>query len=55
MEGERAANLRRKIELYRRWLRDGVDAGLAIDYLREIAEAEAELAEIDRRGAERRC
>jgi hypothetical protein len=44
MDGQRAEMLRRKIELYRRYLREGVDAALALDYLREIAEAEAELA-----------
>ena len=46
MEGSRAEYLLRRIELYRRYLREGVDAAEAIDYLREIAEAEAELAAI---------
>ena len=44
---ERAAILRRRIELYRRYLREGVDAGLATEYLWQISQAEAELAEIE--------
>jgi len=38
--------LRRRIELYRRYLREGIDPEKAFDYLHEIAEAEAELADI---------
>jgi hypothetical protein len=43
---ERAELLRRRIELYRRYLRGGVDANLAEQYLRQIIEDEAELREI---------
>lgn len=43
---ERAETLCRRIVLYRSYLRQGVDAALAVDYLREIAEAEAALAEL---------
>jgi hypothetical protein len=34
----------RRVALYRRYLGEGVSAELAIVYLREIAEVEAELA-----------
>jgi hypothetical protein len=44
---EHAESLRRKIERYRRYLREGVDVTLAREYLREIAEAEIEL-EVER-------
>jgi hypothetical protein len=44
---DRANALRRKIELYLSYLRDGVDAMLAELYLCEIAEARAELAVIE--------
>ena len=54
MDGARAEHLRRRIELYRRYLREGVDAGLAADYLREIVEAEAELARIEGDGSDKR-
>jgi hypothetical protein len=40
---EHVETLCRRIELYRRYLRDGVDAALAAEYLRGIAEAEAAL------------
>ena len=40
----RADMLRHRVALYRRYLAEGVSAELAIVYLREIAEAEAELA-----------
>lgn len=43
---ERAETLCRRIELYRGYLREGVDAPLAVDYLREIAEAETALVEL---------
>jgi hypothetical protein len=43
---ERADTLRRRIALYRRYLAEGIDADLAQTYLRELAEAEAELSEI---------
>jgi hypothetical protein len=43
---ERAELLRRRIELYRRHLREGVDVVLAAEYLREIVATEAELQEI---------
>jgi hypothetical protein len=49
---ERAQHLRRRIDLYRRYLLEGVDAELAQTYLREIADAEAALAEIE--GTDRR-
>jgi len=45
---ERAETLCRRIELYRRYLGQGVDAVLAADYLRETVEAEAALAELIR-------
>jgi hypothetical protein len=41
--------LRRRIALYRRYLREGVEAELAADYLRTIAADEAALAELARR------
>jgi hypothetical protein len=43
---DRADMLRHRVALYRRYLAEGVSAELAIVYLREIAEAEAELAGI---------
>jgi len=54
MMDERAEALRRRIALYRRYLRESVDATLASEYLREIAEAEAELEQITGRGTVRR-
>ena len=39
--------LRRRIALYWRYLREGVDGGLAAEYLRRIAEDEAELARLE--------
>jgi len=44
---ERAQILRRRIALYRRYLREGVDAALAGEYLRQIRDDEAELAAIE--------
>ena len=44
---ERVEFLRRRIELYRRYLREGVDIELAIEYLRQLSEDEAELAAIE--------
>ncbi len=44
---DRADFLRRRIELYRRYLREGADAALAAEYLRRVAEAQAELAKIE--------
>jgi len=41
---KRADLLRRRIALYREFLSLGVDAGTAMTYLSEIAEAERELA-----------
>jgi hypothetical protein len=41
---DHADRLRRRVALYRRYLAEGVSAELAVVYLREIAEAEAELA-----------
>jgi hypothetical protein len=51
---ERAAILRRRIELYRRYLREGVDAWMAAEYLQQIVADEAELAEIEGRPESRR-
>ena len=50
---ERAEILRRRIALYRRYLAEGVDAGLARQYLSDIADAEAELVDIEK-GTDRR-
>jgi hypothetical protein len=50
---EHADNLRRRIELYRSYLREGVDVSLAREYLREIAEGEAELARLTGTGSDR--
>jgi hypothetical protein len=47
MEQDRAELLRRRIALYRRYLREGVEGALALEYLRQIAEAEAELNRIE--------
>jgi len=47
-----AENLRRRVALYRRYLREGVDAELASEYLRTIREDEAMLAQIERRAKE---
>ncbi len=44
---DRAETLRRRIALYRRYLSEGVDAELAQWYLRQIVEAEAELANLE--------
>jgi hypothetical protein len=43
MEQDRTERLRQRIALYRRYLREGVDGRLAFEYLRLIAEKEAEL------------
>jgi hypothetical protein len=48
MEQDRAELLRRRIALYRRYLREGVEGALALEYLRQIAEDEAELNRIER-------
>jgi hypothetical protein len=47
MEGNRAELLRRRITLYRRYLREGVEGTLALEYLKQIAEDEAELNRIE--------
>jgi hypothetical protein len=44
---ERAAMLRRRIALYRRYLREGVDVALAGEYVRQLLDDEAELAAIE--------
>ncbi len=44
---ERADLLRRRIALFRRYLREGVDAALAAEYVRRLAEDETELAAIE--------
>ena len=43
MKQDRTELLRQRIALYRRYLREGVDGRLAFEYLRLIAEEEAEL------------
>ena len=53
MQQNRAQTLRRRIELYRSLLSKGVGADLARVYLFEIAEAELELAELERPPDER--
>ena len=52
MEQDRVEFLRQRIALYRRYLHDGVMSELAREYLRQIAEDQAEL---DRVGAPDRC
>ena len=52
MEEDRAEALRRRIARYRSYLREGVEGALALEYLRQIAEDEAELKRIE--GARRR-
>jgi hypothetical protein len=47
---DRATVLRRRIELYRNYLKRGVDAELAREYLRQIMASEAELQRIARNG-----
>lgn len=47
---DRAIVLRRRIELYRSYLRQGADAERARDYLRQIIADEAELARIAEEG-----
>jgi len=47
MQEDRTELLRRRIALYRRYLREGVESPLALEYLRQIAEDEAELNRID--------
>ena len=44
---DRPENRRCRIALYRRYLREGVDAALAAEYLRRVADDEVELAEIE--------
>jgi len=46
----RAEELQRRIELYRRYLREGAEAQLAHDYLEQMKRDRQELAEIDARG-----
>jgi hypothetical protein len=43
MEEDRSQRLRQRIALYRRYLSEGVDGRLALEYLRQITEDEAEL------------
>jgi len=45
-KADRADALRRRIALYRSYLRDGVSASLAREYLKEIAAAEVALAKL---------
>jgi hypothetical protein len=51
---DRVTILRRQVELYRRYLREGVDVTLATEYLRQITEDEAKLAQIESEGERRR-
>jgi len=53
---DRATLLRRRIDLYRSYLKDGVDAECAREYLRQIMadQAELERANEERHSAERR-
>jgi hypothetical protein len=51
---ETAEALRRRIALYRRYLREGVEGDLAAEYLRTIAADEASLAAIGRKDKELR-
>ena len=44
---DRSHQLRQRIDLYRRYLREGVENGLALEYLRQIAEDEAVLRQIE--------
>ena len=44
---ERVDILRRRIALYRRYLREGVDAALVAEYAWRLAKDEAELAAIE--------
>ena len=46
-KSDKANALRQRIALYRSYLRDGVNAGLARHYLKEIANADAALAVLD--------
>lgn len=52
-ESAKAEALRQRIALYRGYLRDGVNASLARQYLKEIAAAEAALAEFVDNGKKR--
>lgn len=45
---ESAETIRRRIALYRRYIRDGVESELALRYLREIVEMEWVLTERER-------
>jgi len=47
LEDDRAELLRRRIALYRRYLGEGIEGALALDYLRQIAKDEAELNRIE--------
>lgn len=49
---DRAETLRRRIEFYRRRLREGVEAEVSKIYLFEIADAQLELAELLARSEE---
>ena len=47
MKEDRGELLRQRIALYRRYLREGVEGALALEYLRQITEDEAELNRIE--------
>lgn len=47
-DSEIAESLRRRIAIYRQYLKDGVDAEIAADYLKTISADEAALARIER-------
>jgi len=46
---EDPADILRRIAVYRRYLREGVDGDLAAEYLKTICSDEAELARIEAR------
>ena len=48
---KRAEELQRRIELYRRYLREGAEASFAQDYLDQIKRDREELTEIEERNA----
>lgn len=52
-DAETAETLRRRIALYREYLKDGVESGLAAEYLKSMVADEAALAQIEGRGRKR--
>ena len=53
MDNDKAANARRKIELYRRYLAEGVTGELADMYLAEVVKLQIELDAIERAAKKR--